>query len=165
MGQAQTTAPRAHGDLRPNLRLRRSKTPHFRSSEPEDRRPPNFDLPTPKIEEPLSSSIFDLRSRRPKNPHLRSSAPKNGSKIGREMGGGVRLLRRWAGSSKMRGFFDLMVPKNKEHPSSTFSARGTKNPPSSTFSAERTKNPHPLVLLLRAVPSLRPMATSPSQLS
>ena len=96
--------------------------------------------------------IFDLRSRRSKNPphlqssifgpedrrtppHLRSSDPKDGSKIGRKTGEGVRLLRRWG------GFFE------DGGGSSICRVRGTRSPPIFHFLGPKNEEPFHILLL------------------
>ena len=115
----------ADGDLRPNLRLRRTSTPifeepsHLRRTSPIFEEPPLiFVLRPRRSKNPSPSSIFGAEDRRTP-PHLRSSAPKNGSKIEQKRGG-VGLLRRWG------RFFDLPGPKNEKVPP-IFNLLGPKN--------------------------------------
>ena len=87
------------------------RTPHLRSSGPEDRRHPIFDLRNRRTKDP-PSAIFDLRARRSKSPPaIFDLRPR---RIGRRSDGrrGVRLLRRilrrWGGFFEdRRGFFGL----------------------------------------------------------
>ena len=92
-----------------------------------------FDLrPTLKIGKPF---VFDFRSRR----MVRIS---NGRR-----GGRCATYLKMGGSSKMEGS-SIFRFRNEEPPSSTFSARRTKNPPFNNSSAERTNEETHLVFLL-----------------
>ena len=107
--------------------------------------PPIFYFRSQKKNTPLFS-IFDLRPRKSENTSIYDFRPQIAVRRsdGRQRGGGVRLLRRWAGvfrrSVEGSSIFQLRRKKNLP-PSSTLSTRRTKNPPCSTFSARRIKSP------------------------
>ena len=109
-----------------DLRLRRMKNSHLRSSKTNNKQKHNFE-----------SSVFECEDRRILPVWFSSS------KIDRTIANGGRLLRRWRGVfRRWKRFFDLPAPKNEEP--LTFDLRNRKNeePPSSTLPAGKTKNPH-----------------------
>ena len=137
-----------------DLQSRRSKNPLSPIFGAEDRITPN-----------LQSSIFGPENRR--TPHLRSSARKNGSKIGRKTRGGRRGCDFFEDgerdSSKMGRLFDFPGPKNEPLPSSTFSARRTKNPSILHLLDLKNRRTPSTFFFFRPLPS-RPMTTSSFQL-